>query len=457
VTAPKERGVGAAADLSKATFGPVIECTVSGEGDAHQRFIDFDTGKLFAAAEFFGTKAEPSPEETQKWWRKTGIDAVGDTSAAVRGLIGFDMVATPVPSEEWERATPARLDYYFALAKPGTPATISGRGELPATFAFKTREGGQGLLQLTGFSENPRGVKIRYKLVQVGRVDSKSAKTRGADEQSVAQSALGDNKYKLSLTNGVSFEVVAVTRNPMMNKPWWKPDGTPLPQPPGWSVRSGGAWYGRSIPESDCGILVRCDLPAGQPANWQHSKQYTPAGQFLGKLNIEQSDRATQPAAAAGKFVAKADDSVEVLAFPAGVEEVTLLFRAASIGLWEPVAIFDGKRTERGKFLLSGDYGTRTKVLLGGVHVLFNNYRQGGLGECLDVTHDLDREFYALRVIAVYQDGTRQEIRYESSRPQEVKVIGQLLRWNNIKEFVLERTPWVRAEIRNIALKPKTQ
>jgi hypothetical protein len=35
---------------------------------------------------------------------------------------------------------------------------------LPATFAIKTREGGQALLQITGFSEQPPGVKIRYKL-----------------------------------------------------------------------------------------------------------------------------------------------------------------------------------------------------------------------------------------------------------------------------------------------------
>jgi hypothetical protein len=34
-----------------------------------------------------------------------------------------------------------------------------------ATFYFRTREGGMGLLQITGFTDNPRGVKIRYKLV----------------------------------------------------------------------------------------------------------------------------------------------------------------------------------------------------------------------------------------------------------------------------------------------------
>ncbi|MGA2240571.1 MAG: DUF4019 domain-containing protein [Verrucomicrobiota bacterium] len=162
-TRPAPAWSAAAQNLS---FGPVIERVVSGEGDANRRFIDFDTGKLFAAAEFFGAKDESSPEETQQWWRKAGIDAMGDMSAAVHGLVGFEMVAAPVPAEEWERATPARLDYYFTLAKPGTPATMSGRGELPVTFAFKTRQGGRGLLQITGFTDNPHGVKIRYKLVQ---------------------------------------------------------------------------------------------------------------------------------------------------------------------------------------------------------------------------------------------------------------------------------------------------
>ena len=33
------------------------------------------------------------------------------------------------------------------------------------TFAFKTQEGDQGLLQLSGATDNPNGLRIRYKLV----------------------------------------------------------------------------------------------------------------------------------------------------------------------------------------------------------------------------------------------------------------------------------------------------
>jgi hypothetical protein len=52
------------------------------------------------------------------------------------------------------------------MGKPGSPVEMSGKGELPATYLFKTREGGMGVLQIVGFTNNPSGVKIRYKLVQ---------------------------------------------------------------------------------------------------------------------------------------------------------------------------------------------------------------------------------------------------------------------------------------------------
>jgi hypothetical protein len=37
------------------------------------------------------------------------------------------------------------------------------------TVLIRTRAGRYGLLQITGFTENPRGVKLRYKLVQSGK------------------------------------------------------------------------------------------------------------------------------------------------------------------------------------------------------------------------------------------------------------------------------------------------
>ena len=45
----------------------------------------------------------------------------------------------------------------------------------PATFLFQTREGSIGILQITEVTDNPRGVKIRYKLVQNGATNGASA------------------------------------------------------------------------------------------------------------------------------------------------------------------------------------------------------------------------------------------------------------------------------------------
>ena len=39
----------------------------------------------------------------------------------------------------------------------------------PDTYYVRTHDNGYGLLQIIGFSDNPRGVKIRYKLVLAHR------------------------------------------------------------------------------------------------------------------------------------------------------------------------------------------------------------------------------------------------------------------------------------------------
>ncbi len=50
----------------------------------------------------------------------------------------------------------------------GVSTTCLLTREQSATWFFKTRQGRVGILQIAGFTENPRGVKIRYKLVQNG-------------------------------------------------------------------------------------------------------------------------------------------------------------------------------------------------------------------------------------------------------------------------------------------------
>jgi hypothetical protein len=134
----------------------------------------------------------------------------------------------------------------------------------------------------------------------------------------------------------------------------------------------------------------------------------------------------------------------DVVRFPTGTDELTLQC-ASAVGPWEPVAVFDGKQT---------------KVATEGVRVLCTYLRQEPNGKCLDVTHDMDRGFYALRMMGVFKGGKREQLVLHSGvlsgrETQGFVALEPGQRVEDIGAFVLERTPWVRGEIRGIALTPR--
>jgi beta-lactamase regulating signal transducer with metallopeptidase domain len=147
-----------------ATLGPEIEVIVRHAGE--NCMIDFDTGKLFTPPDFNGT------EDAFAWMAKNGIDAGGGNQEEVRGLIGMDLVLNPEANGVWDDAeTNGALNHdAFKYGTPGNPVYLSAKGELPATWTFKTREGGRGIVQILGFEdEEPRGVKIRYRMMEMSQ------------------------------------------------------------------------------------------------------------------------------------------------------------------------------------------------------------------------------------------------------------------------------------------------
>jgi len=144
-------------DKKRLSFGSVKEFVIY-RGVSEQSAIDFDTGTLHSSGD------SETPEEFNDWLKSTGVDAVS-MYTGIYGLCGFEMVLIPVENEKWN-ILPKQVIQFLSFGKPGTPANISGKGELPATYVFKTREGGMGVLQILGFTENPNGVKIRYKMIQ---------------------------------------------------------------------------------------------------------------------------------------------------------------------------------------------------------------------------------------------------------------------------------------------------
>ena len=151
-------------------FAPVIERVVNDDGERKNILIDLDSGELFSAPRNLRSKEERQrwKEERQRWFVEKGIDAGCETNPAGPGLYGLDMVVIPIGEQYWETVKPGMLRSELASGKPGSPAVMSGLGQLPASYMFKTREGGMGALQILEVRNDvkPSHIRIRYKMLQ---------------------------------------------------------------------------------------------------------------------------------------------------------------------------------------------------------------------------------------------------------------------------------------------------
>ncbi len=148
-------------------FDPTIEITVNDAPSVEKDcLIDFDTGKLFSLPENW---REVMSKNDGEWVIKNGIDASAATRSNIKGLICNGMIFAIAPGRKsyWDnvKANSLVTSNLWEVGKPGIPAYMTTQGQLPATYMFKTREGRIGILQITGFSDKPRGVNIRYKMV----------------------------------------------------------------------------------------------------------------------------------------------------------------------------------------------------------------------------------------------------------------------------------------------------
>ncbi|MBN1942863.1 MAG: protein kinase [Phycisphaerae bacterium] len=154
----------AAAAVPASIFGPVIERTVNQpvpDQDIENCWLDLDTGK------FIPHPKEPFAnfDSQLRWLRNQGGDAVGNRMKPSPGLTAWDMIALPTSNSIWDGLSRDNLLQAMGIATPGNPVYLVAK-ETPTTFVIKTREGSVGLLQITGFQDNPRGTKIRYKLLK---------------------------------------------------------------------------------------------------------------------------------------------------------------------------------------------------------------------------------------------------------------------------------------------------
>ncbi|HXI68763.1 MAG TPA: DUF4019 domain-containing protein [Verrucomicrobiae bacterium] len=160
-------------------FGPEIERVVPDPKPGVASVLDFETGSLLIPlsdvsmhmlADGVATDTPP-----MNWARKYGGDLLAMPDGGVRFIGG--VVARQTDENHlmtWDEFTPEQVvaDVNRLLTNPmvkmdgGWPQFYTASDRAPLAMAFITREHSKGVIQILGNSENPPGVKIRYKLVQ---------------------------------------------------------------------------------------------------------------------------------------------------------------------------------------------------------------------------------------------------------------------------------------------------
>jgi hypothetical protein len=175
------------AEPPKLSFGQVVERVLPDQLGGQGPFMNFESGELVVAPNGL---VENRFDRTLliDWLVKAGADA-----SAIAGengghqLVSYtrDTCFSEVSPSSWERMNESGLLHAWQLAARTNRIVLGNPDLLPRTFVFETRTGIHGLLQITGFTDNPRGVKIRYKLVQQagGQISIAGEKRQTADEE----------------------------------------------------------------------------------------------------------------------------------------------------------------------------------------------------------------------------------------------------------------------------------
>jgi serine/threonine protein kinase len=154
--------------LGRSSFGPVIECVLVDVNESGtNKAIRFRTGEQ---------TSPPAGSQTliTEWMLANRMDMLVSRRSNEWSLITAGLRLRDFSPVRWDDAnrTSVRNALSQFLTHPGELETVDRTflmhedTKLPWTLAFRTSERAEGLLQITGFTENPRGVKIRYKLVQ---------------------------------------------------------------------------------------------------------------------------------------------------------------------------------------------------------------------------------------------------------------------------------------------------
>jgi tRNA A-37 threonylcarbamoyl transferase component Bud32 len=160
--------VGEVSADASSDFQQVVHRTIydADDGRTNLSMIDLDSGKVFSESTL-GPESAAQPfvaafEAGLKAMRREGVDLWGDTSG--KTFNGFEMVVVPA-EQPFDAVSAEHIMADKRLAGRAAKQVNMTVQDVPATYLFKTREGGRGVLEVIRFSTNLENMDFRYKLV----------------------------------------------------------------------------------------------------------------------------------------------------------------------------------------------------------------------------------------------------------------------------------------------------
>ncbi len=218
-----------------AAFGPVIERVVTEQPSKATTYLDLDTSKY----------AIPEPGNISApigWLRDRGVDLCLSGMESERTLrTAVDMVIVAYTKEPWRESagwTPEQAREFVAgnLArhKPSSAQVINA----PGTYAFRTREGNFGIMQLLPPPEDKPEVTVRYKLLKADVAEADATAWGPADRG--VQVRLCDKPLPFREGEAPVFRADVRNQGNRDLHMWTIPVN-------GWEIEVDGRWYRLSM------------------------------------------------------------------------------------------------------------------------------------------------------------------------------------------------------------------
>ena len=164
-------------------FGPVLERVLPFDHGS----INFQTGSVVRQIDLAAVTETDPLGFLREWERLHGLDAMVEEKSSLPdsknsgfprlvNLFGDSCLFVHDDSGTFDTVRAADVN---AKMQPATEGRLFwGIAQGPGAWWFRTQDGAQGVLEILGISDNPRGLKIRYKLIEPPDVGIRTVQVR---------------------------------------------------------------------------------------------------------------------------------------------------------------------------------------------------------------------------------------------------------------------------------------